>query len=204
MPTDLVLAAAAVAACVPPPGFVNLPPPTPAPLEQLVARTEEVVIARPLAVVKQADAVPLEQAVQSGGDLPRVVGTHNLTPSFDGPGSRRLVCLSDGSTLQEQVLIRETAPKATRFRYIVWNYTSPTARPVQYAIGEFRHSQRPDGATHIRWTYAFQLRGDRFPGALGPLGDWLFRVGFLDRGYAAMMRGSLAGTKARAEALRGG
>src|SRR5687767_1560034 len=115
MPTELILAtAAAAAACVPPPGFVNRPPPTPAPLEQLVARTEEVVIARPLAVVRQADAVPLEQAVQSGGDLPRVIGTHNLTPGFNGPGSRRLVCLSDGSMLQEQVLVREDGPTAAR------------------------------------------------------------------------------------------
>jgi hypothetical protein len=205
MPTELVLPAAVAAAvgCVPPPGFRNTPPPTPAPLEQLIARTEEVVIARPMAVVLASDAVPLEQAVQSGGDLPRVIGTHNLTPGFDGPGSRRMVCLSDGSTLLEQVLVREAAPTSARFRYVVWNYTSPTARPIQYAVGEFRRTERADGTTHVRWTYAFRLRGDRFPGALGPVGAWLFRVSFLDRSYAAMMRGSLAGMKARAEAWRG-
>lgn len=207
MPTELVLAVAAVAAvrCAPPPGFRDTPHPPPAAIEQLVARTEEIVIGRPLAVVAAADAAtPLEQAVEQGGDLPRVVGTHALTPGpFGAPGTRRLVCLSDGSTLVEQVLVREDAPTASRFRYIVWNYTSKVAAPIHYAIGEFRHAQQPDGSTRVRWTYGFALRADRFPGALGPVGAWLFRATFLDRSYAAMMRGSLAGMKARAEAWRG-
>jgi hypothetical protein len=204
MPTDLILAAAAAAAaCVTPPGSRDAPPPTLAPLERLVAHTEELIIARPLAVVQQADAVPLEQAVQGDGDLPRVIATRNLSPAaFPAPGARRLVCLSDGSTLLEQSLVRESSPGVTRFRYMVWSYTSETARPIRYGVGEFRHTELPGGRTHIRWTYGFQLREDRFPGVLGPVGAWLFRTTFLERSYAAMMRASLAGTKARAEAWR--
>jgi hypothetical protein len=43
------------------------------------------------------------------------------------------------------------------------------------------------------------LKDDVFPGELGALGQWLFRVGFLDREYAAMMRGVLEGYKTAAE-----
>ncbi len=48
-----------------------------------------------------------------------------------------------------------------------------------------------DGRTHVRWTYSFQLNRQRFPVYLGSFGDFLFRVGFLDRDYAQMMRRTL-------------
>jgi hypothetical protein len=56
-----------------------------------------------------------------------------------------------------------------------------------------------DAHTRVTWTYSFQLKDDVFPGELGALGRWLFRVGFLDREYAAMMRGVLDGYKTAAE-----
>jgi len=37
---------------------------------------------------------------------------------------------------------------------------------------------------------------------LGPLGDWLLKVAFLDRDYAKMMQGTLRRTRAAAEAWR--
>jgi hypothetical protein len=40
---------------------------------------------------------------------------------------------------------------------------------------------------------------EQVPRLLGRVGDFLFRVGFLDRQGAEMMRGSLAGSKARIE-----
>jgi hypothetical protein len=43
------------------------------------------------------------------------------------------------------------------------------------------------------------LKQDRFPGELGALGRYLFRIGFLDRQYAEMMRGTLTGIKTAAE-----
>ena len=52
----------------------------------------------------------------------------------------------------------------------------------------------------MTWTYAFRLRGDRFPGLLGPLGRWLLKVAFLDRAYAVLMRETLKATKRGAEA----
>ena len=56
------------------------------------------------------------------------------------------------------------------------------------------------GNERILWTYSFKLKDDVFPGEFGAVGRWLFRVGFLDRDYAAMMRGVLSGYKTTSEA----
>jgi len=129
-----------------------------------------------------------------------VVGDYPLNNiPFGTPGSRRLVCLSDGSTLEEQVLEREETNSFYRFRYIVWNYTTKQARPIEYGVGEFRDSQIDGGRTHIVWTYSFKLKDHEFPGYLGALGRYFFHIGFLDRQYAAMMRGTLEAGKTTAE-----
>ena len=100
---------------------------------------------------------------------------------FGTPGARRLVCLSDGSTLEEQVLEQERNQTSSRFRYIVWNYTTQQARPIEYGIGEFHHTEMPGGRTHIVWTYSFKLKDHEFPGYLGALGRYLFRIGLIAR-----------------------
>jgi hypothetical protein len=56
----------------------------------------------------------------------------------------------------------------------------------------------------VIWTYSFTLKDDIFPGNLDGLGRFLFRVGFLDWDYAAMMRGVLNGYKTTAEEQSGG
>ena len=91
--------------------------------------------------------------------------------------------------------------RAAHFRYIVWNYQTPKARPISYGVGEFRSFEVDGAHTRVTWTYSFKLKEDVFPGNLGGLGRFLFRVGFLDRDYAAMMRGVLNGYKASAEQL---
>ncbi len=90
-----------------------------------------------------------------------------------------------------------------RFRYVVWNYSSPVARPIEYGVGLFERTSLPGNRTKVRWTYAFKLKRNRFPGYLGGLGNFLFRVTFLDRQYAAMMRATLQGQKAAAESFAG-
>lgn len=188
--------------CVPPPGFVDTPRPTPAPLEQLVPHTEEIIINRPLAVVLDAEAkTSLEKAIDRNSALPGVSGTYLLTKGeFGQPGSRRITCLTDGSSLEEEVLENVREQSSARFRYVVWNYTTEKARSVAYSVGLFVRSDLGDGRTRVRWTYSFRLNEHKFPGYLGSLGAYFFRVGFLDRQYAEMMRGSLAGGKARIEA----
>lgn len=189
------LASARAQACAPPAGFVDKPRPIVGAAEQLVVHTEEITVGQPLAeVLKVNSQTNLKDAIHKAGALPGVTGTYPLGDiPFGTPGSRRLVCLSDGSTLQEQVLALEQGKNFYRYRYIVWNYTTKQARPIEYGVGEFRDSETDDGRTHIAWTYCFKLKDNEFPGCLGSFGRYLFRVGFLDRQYAAMMRATLRG-----------
>jgi hypothetical protein len=197
---SLVFASAAAAAgegCVSPPGFVDIPHPTLAAPERLVSHTEEITVDQPLAAVLDAAArTDLKDAIHKSGSLPGVSGEHPLNDiPFGTPGARRLVCLSDGSTLEEQVLEQERSQTSSRFRYVVWNYSTKQARPIEYGIGEFRHTEMPGDRTHIVWTYSFKLKDHEFPGYLGSLGRYLFRIGFLDRQYADMMRSTLRAGK---------
>lgn len=187
--------------CAPPASFVDTPHPVVAPAEQLISHVEEITVDRPLAVVLSADSkTSLKEAIHKAGSLPGVAGDYPLNNiPFGTPGARRLVCLSDGSSLEEQVLVREQSENSYRFRYIVWNYSTKQARPIDYGVGEFRDSERDGRRTHIVWTYSFKLKAHEFPGYLGAFGRYLFRVGFLDRQYAAMMRATLEAGKATAE-----
>jgi hypothetical protein len=143
---------------------------------------------------------PLNQVLRGSNSLPGVSGDFMLTKGpFGVPGSRHIVCLTDSGSVEEEALEREQKASSARFRYIVWNYQTPKARPIAYGVGEFRSFEIDGSHTRVTWTYAFKLKEDVFPGYLGALGRFLFRVGFLERDYAAMMRGVLNGYKATAE-----
>jgi hypothetical protein len=174
------------------------PPPIEA-AAPMIAHTERIVVDLPPQTLwDRLQALPLEATLPQTSSLPGVVGTTQLTPGEWGvPGARRVVHLSDGGEATEQIL--ESHPP-DGFRYQVWGYTTAVARPIAYAIGEFRYGAMDGGRTEIVWTYAFRLRGDRFPGFLGPLGRWLLKTVFLDRAYAELMRETLKATKAAAEA----
>jgi hypothetical protein len=196
----LSVAGASAQTCAPPPGFIDSPHPLVAPSVQLISRTEEIVIDRPIPVVSAAMRKPLDQAIRQSSSLPGVSGDHMLTQGeFGAPGSRHIVCLTDGGSVEEEALEREETANSSRFRYIVWNYATPKARPIAYGVGEFRTVQIDPAHTRVTWTYSFKLKEDVFPGSLGVVGRWLFRVGFLDRDYAAMMREVLNGYKTDAE-----
>ena len=191
---SVVLAGSAAAqSCVPPKGFVDIPHPSIEGADPLVSHTEEITVSHTLAAVMDANAkTNLKDAIHKAGSLPGVSGTYSLGQiPFGTPGAHRLVCLSDGSTLEEQVLENSHTASTFRFRYIVWHYTSDQAKPIEYGIGEFDDSEMSPGRTRIVWTYSFKLKNNEFPGYLGALGRYLFRVSFLDRQYAAMMRASL-------------
>ena len=191
-----VISTAHAAACVPPSGFSNTPPPQIRREQVFVTHTETIEVSRTVEAVRAAANRPLEEQINKSDELPGIVGTYPLTPGeFGGTGSRRLDCLTDGSTLVEQVLFSDPH----RFRYIVWNYTSEKAAAVSYGIGEFVYEEHADAQTRIRWSYSFALDESHFPGRLGALGRFLFRKFFLEREYAAMMRGVLASMKTAAE-----
>lgn len=186
----------------PPPGFVDTPHPPLAGPERLVSRTEEIVIDRPLArVLAVVDALPIQQAFAPEGSVPGVADTFVLAGErFDAPGSRHMIFLTDGTTAVEQVLEKTTTEAGRRFRYVVWNYTTPTAAPLVYGLADWRYLAEGE-ATRIRWTYSFELRRNRFPGLLGVgLGGRLLKAVFLDGPYAAWMRAALAQVKRSAEA----
>jgi hypothetical protein len=189
------------ASCAPPRGFHDGPHPVIASADQLVSHTEVIDIARPFSVVSDAMNKPLEKTITKSDSLPGVSGDYMLTQGkFGAPGSRHIVCLTDGTSTVEESLEREDSPTSSHFRYIVWNYSTPRAKPIEYGIGEFRTVQVDPGHTRITWTYSFKLKTDEFPGELGAAGRWLFRAYFLDRDYAAMMKGVLNGYKQGAEA----
>jgi hypothetical protein len=181
-------------------GFEDAAAPLLSPTDQLVTRTEQILINRPSQVVKIAMDTPPNEVIRPSGNLPGVWGTRVLTGSeFGSPGSRRIVFLTDGSTLEEQALEREQKDTESRLRYLVWNYASPKGRPVEYAIGEFRTSQVDASHTLLIWIYSFKLRNSVFPGRLGEFGHWLFRVTFVNRDYATLMRSALQRYKENAE-----
>jgi hypothetical protein len=186
--------------CTPPSGFVDAPHPPIDAAEQLVSHIEEIVINRSLPVVLSAVDKPIQDTIHKSGSLPGVSGEYLLTKAgFGRPGSRRITCLSDGTTLEEEVLQSERDGKSSRFRYIVWNYTTEKARPISYGIGDFLYADMGAGRTHITWRYSFKLKEDRFPGNFGAIGRFLFRVRFVDKDYAVLMRDVLNGYKTDAE-----
>ena len=185
----------------PPPTFVDTPAPSVAGPDKLVSRTEEIVIDRPLAhVLAAVDATPLSDSIAEAGGLPGVRGSHVLAGgAFDQPGSRHMIFLPDDTTAVEQVLEKTTTPASRRFRYVVWNYTTAAAKPLRYGLSEFHYTAQGE-RTHVRWTYSFELRKDRFPGFLGVgLGGLLLKAAFLNGPYAKWMSANLAGIKRRAE-----
>jgi hypothetical protein len=144
-------------ACEPPPGFVNPPRPDIASLEGLLSHTEVKEIDKPLADVMQAANRPLR--IDATKDLAGVSGTFRLSNGPYGTvGARRLVCKTDGHIAVEEVLLAESNGDGSRFRYVVWNYTGPKYRDVDYAVGEFVRTQPAPGKTLVSWTYRFALK----------------------------------------------
>lgn len=191
--------AASAVQCPVPAGFIDTVPPD-IETEMLVDHTEEITVNRPLdIVVAEANRIPIEKTMHGTSTLPGVAGTHLLRGTWPEPGALRVTCLTDGGSTEEQVIANARSGDTHHFRYEVWNYTTPQARPIIYAVGDFLETDLGDGRTLIHWTYAFRLRLDEFPGYLGPLGRFLFRKFYLNTRYAELMRGALAVRKESAE-----
>jgi hypothetical protein len=185
--------------CPIPAGFAETAAPDIEPA-MLVDHIEEITINRSLDVVMaEANRTPIEKTMHGTSALPGVAGTHMLRGTWPEPGARRVTCLTDGGSTEEQVVVNVRTGNTHHFRYEVWNYTTAQARPIIYAVGDFLESDLGDGRTRIHWTYAFRLREDQFPGYLGPLGRFLFQKFYLNTRYAELMRGALAVRKANAE-----
>ena len=102
---------------------------------------------------------PLQETIRPMKDMPGVSGTFRLSNGpYGSVGARRLVCLTDGSIAVEEVLLTESHSDSRRFRYVVWNYTREKMRDVDYAVGEFVHTQIAPDKTQVNWTYRFALK----------------------------------------------
>jgi len=180
-----LLLAGQSAACEPPSGFLNPPRPKIAPLDELLSHTEEKEIEQPLAAVMQAVNRPLR--IDATKDLAGVSGTFRLSNGpYGSVGARRLVCNTDGSIAVEEVLLTESNGDGSRFRYVVWNYTSPKYRDVDYAVGEFVRTQPAPGKTLVIWTYRFALKS-----GLSSEDNSRFKKIFLERELSLWMRTQL-------------
>jgi hypothetical protein len=169
-------------ACELPAGFIDPPRPDIAPLEELASHTEVREIALPLAVVMQNANRPLR--IDATQDLPGVSGTLRLSNGPYGTvGARRFVCLTDGSTSVEEVLLTESTGDSSRFRDVVWSHTNPKFRDVEYAVGEFVRTQPAPDKTRVSWTYRFALK----PG-LTREEKVRFQKDFLEAQFAVWMR----------------
>jgi hypothetical protein len=160
------------------------------PTDKLAWHEEQTAIPLPPEeVYARLNGAPLEGLVPGTDRIPAVVGTTALNDvPFPHPGARRRVMLADGNTALEEVI--ENTP--AYFSYKVWGYTISAARPIRYAKGEFWYLPAGNGqATTVRWRYSFKLRSDRFPGALGAFGRFLFTKAFLDRAYATFMKSAM-------------
>ncbi len=171
--------------CEPPAGFVDPPRPDIAPLEALLSHTETKEIAQPLADVMKAANRPLR--IDATKDMAGVTGTARLSNGPYGTvGARRLVCKTDGTIAVEEVLLTESNSDGSRFRYLVWNYTGPKYRDVDYAVGEFVRTQPAPDKTLVSWTYRFALKS-----GVGSEEKARFQKVFLERELSEWMRTQL-------------
>jgi uncharacterized protein YndB with AHSA1/START domain len=88
------------------------------------------------------------------GPVPGVAGAEMLDASAPKPGARRRVRMTDGSTMDEELLAFE---RPTRHRY---RWAHPPAPPFSLLVrggeGDWTFSPAGDG-TRIAWDYRFEL-----------------------------------------------
>lgn len=138
---------------------------------------------------------PLEQLLPGTSKLPAVLKTEAIGElAFPAESAKRYVCLADGNGAIEKVV--SLSPE--RFSYLVFDYTVPEAKPIKYGYGEFVMTANGD-STNLSWSYSFLLKEDTFPGWLGPIGRFLFRISFLDSTYAEFMSVGMEAIKTTAE-----
>jgi hypothetical protein len=123
---------------------------------QLSARAE-IEIARPCEATFDFAAAneSFPRVLLPFGPLPGITGVEWLDGALEPkPGARRLIHLSDGTTIGEELL---TYDRPTRHRY---RWSNPPAGPLSWLVrsGEGDWSFAPvDGGTRIVWRYRFGL-----------------------------------------------
>lgn len=122
-----------------------------------VSHTEEITVRVPMEFLhewRHASSEHLENTLRGTNKIAGVARTEMIRGTWPEPGARRRVIRRDGNQSLEEVL-QNTWP--TSFQYEVWGFTDRERILANYLVGEFQHSNVPDG-TLVKWTYSFHRR----------------------------------------------
>jgi hypothetical protein len=107
---------------------------------------------------------PIERVFDAacGFDIPAVIKRHGMLPgvlkvdehqgAWSAAGQKRLLTLSDGSSVREELI--SYAP-ARSYAYRVTGFTGPFAALVSEGRGEWNFSATGPNSTQVDWTYSF-------------------------------------------------
>jgi len=121
-----------------------------------IAVTREMVVPGPVQeifdFVAAEDVLP--KILTGYGMVPGVASTSDVSGPWDRPGSRRIVHLADGSTLNEGLTQYD---RPSHFAYRVGDPSFALKYLMTEARGEF-WLEAADGGTTVRWTYTFRAK----------------------------------------------
>ena len=122
-----------------------------------VSSTEEITVHVPIEFLhewRHASGGHLENTLRGTEKIAGVSRTEMIHGTWPEPGARRRVVRKDGNQSLEEVL-ENARPRS--FRYEVWGFTDRERILTDYLVGEFQHSEVPDG-TLVKWSYCFHRR----------------------------------------------
>lgn len=117
--------------CPIPAGFAETAAPDIEPA-MLVDHIEEITINRSLDVVMaEANRTPIEKTMHGTSALPGVAGTHMLRGTWPEPGARRVTCLTDGGSTEEQVVVNVRTGNTHHFGTTRRHKRAPLSMPLE-------------------------------------------------------------------------
>lgn len=121
-----------------------------------VAVTREVFVDAPIEEVFDFLAAEdvLPKILTGYGLVPGVASTSDISGPWDQPGSRRVVHLADGSTVNEGVTEYD---RPSYFAYRVSDPSFALKHLMDGARGQFWFASAK-GGTNVKWTYTFQAK----------------------------------------------
>lgn len=120
-------------------------------MAQAIRTATALTVEAPISVVfGAACGYDIPAVIKKRGVLPGVLKVENHQGAWSKPGQVRLLCLSDGSSVREELI--EFTPEQS-YAYRVSSFTGPFAALVSEGRGEWNFSQTGPNSTRIDWTY---------------------------------------------------
>jgi hypothetical protein len=92
------------------------------------------------------------------GPLAGVAGTSDQSGPWDHVGASRILNLSDGTSVREELT---AYAEGERFAYRLLPVKTPMRLLVNYAAGAWEFTDAGEDTTHVRWTVTFHPRRGR-------------------------------------------